>query len=119
MPANLEIVVDSHLAQYIRDKSGLEASLYEPDVTAKTQALECGLETLAAIVTIAAGTATLTEISINLTKSIKKWLDDRKIGTTPLIFRGDADDTALNFTPETKPTEVEKAAAMVSSSRKN
>lgn len=115
MPLNLEIVADNQLAEYLKENSGLKISLTKPDATASSQALECGLETLAAVVTIAAGTATLAEVSLRLTKTIKDWLRDRGLKSTPLILRGDADDTALNLTHETEAVEVEKSIATVSS----
>lgn len=107
----IELVVDKKLAKFLQEDGELDLSLAPADDVAEAQALECGLETAAAIVTIVTGAITIGELAVKLTSKINKWLVEQKQAATPIVSRGETDDNALAIDQNTDPTTVEQVIA--------
>lgn len=103
----IEIVIDNDLAAFLAEDGELELYVNSADETAQSQALECGLETVAAVVSIVAGTIAIGEAAVKFTKKTQEWLASRKQDSTSIVCRGEADDSAFSIDKETDPAVIE------------
>lgn len=104
----LELVVDQDLGKFLAADSELNAQVFDTDETVQSQALECGLETVAATVTIVTGAITIADVAVKVTAKIKTWLARRGQESTAIISRGETDDYALKINRDIDPSVIEK-----------